>query len=176
MIFPYSAGMISHDEFIQAYDEYSDALFRYCYFRVYNRERALELSQDTFMKAWEYLSKTDKEIENLRAFLYKVAKNLIIDDARKKKLRPTSSLDDLQEQGFDPGSDPTGAMKTLIDNRDTLKALDQLEDKYRKVVQMRYMEDMSVQDIARILDDNENNISVKIHRGLKQLRNLIYHD
>jgi RNA polymerase sigma-70 factor, ECF subfamily len=165
--------MITSEEFAQAYDDYSDAIFRYCYFRVYNRERALELAQETFMKAWDNMTKTGKEIENLRAFLYKIAKNLIIDESRKKKKKPTSSLDDLQEQGFNPGTDPTGAMKDLIDNRDTLKALDQLEDKYREAVWMRYMEDMSVQDIAEALDDNVNNVSVKIHRGLKQLRNLI---
>jgi RNA polymerase sigma-70 factor (ECF subfamily) len=165
--------MHSQDDFIRAYDEYSDALFRYCYYRVYNRERALEIAQDTFMKAWEYVSKTDKEIENLRAFLYKIAKNLLIDESRKKKIRPTSSLDDLQEKGFDPGKDPTGAMKTLIDNRETLKAIEQLEPKYKEAVWLRYMDDMSVKDIAVVLEDNENNVSVKIHRGLKQLRNLI---
>lgn len=165
--------MISHDEFVRAYDEYSDALFRYCYFRVYNRERALELAQDTFMKAWESLRGADRDIDNLKAFLYKIAKNLIIDEFRKKKTRPTSSLDELQEAGFDPGEDPTGAMKALIDHRDTLKAMDHLEEKYREAVHMRYLDDLSVQEIARLLNDNENNVSVKIHRGLKQLRTLI---
>lgn len=160
------------DEFLKAYEAYSDAIFRYCYFRVYNRERARELSQETFMKAWEYLSRTGKKIDNLRAFLYKIATNLIIDDSRQKG-KKTVSLDVLHDEGFDPGEDPTGDLKNLIDNRETLKALEQLDDKYREAVQMRYLNDLSVKEIAHILNDNENNISVKIHRGLSQLRNIV---
>src|SRR3989338_4735544 len=94
------------DEFLQAYEAYNDAIFRYCYFRVYDRERARELSQETFMKAWEYLSRTGKKIENLRAFLYKIATNLIIDNSRQKG-KKTVSLDQLHEEGFDPGDDRT---------------------------------------------------------------------
>ena len=165
---------MSEDVFIQAYDDYSDALFRYCYFRVYDREKALELVQETFTKAWVYVKDNqDKEIENFRAFLYRVAKNLIIDNARRNKKRPTSSLDDLREAGFDPGTDPTGAMKNLLDNKSALTVIEQLPDKYREVVWLRYLEDMSVKEIALMLEDSENNVSVKIHRALSKLRQLI---
>lgn len=48
-------------QFINAYNEYSDEIFRYCFYRVYDREKARELSQETFMKVWKYLQ--DKDIE-----------------------------------------------------------------------------------------------------------------
>lgn len=160
------------DEFLQVYEANNDALFRYCYFRVYNRERARELTQETFMKAWEYLSRTGKKIDNLRAFLYKIATNLIIDESRQKS-KKTISLDVLHDEGFDPGSDHAEGWKSQIDNLAVLEAVEQLDEKYRTVVWMRYIQELSVKEIAQALADNENNVSVKIHRGLNQLRTLL---
>lgn len=154
-----------HDDFLRAYDEYADAIFRHCYFRVYDREKARELSQECFMKTWEYLAQ-GKEVKNLRAFLYRVANNLIIDSSRKKK---ESSLDAMMDAGFEPadGGDKTalaaeaGAMVAL---------LERLEEKYRDVVRMRYLDGLSPKEIAHALGETENAISVRIHRGLAQLR------
>lgn len=86
--------MDTEREFTQAYEEHADALFRHCYFRVSNRERALELTQEAFMKTWDSVAQ-GKEINNYRAFLFRVLNNLIIDEYRKKK---STSLDALLEQ------------------------------------------------------------------------------
>ena len=88
-----SDNILIEQKFLKAYDEYSDAIFRHCYFRVSDREKAKDLTQDTFTKTWEYVLKNG-EVTDLRAFLYKVANNLIIDTYRKKK---EDSLDDMME-------------------------------------------------------------------------------
>ena len=161
------------EDFLELYENNSDAIFRYCYFRVYDRERALELSQEAFTKAWDYLSRTGKEIENLRAFIYKIAKNLIIDESKKKIIKHTSSLEDLREKGFDPANTGGDATKAIIDNKEAIKAIDDLEDKYKEVIKLRYMEDLSVKEIAIVLEESENNVSVRIHRALSKLRTTI---
>lgn len=69
---------------IEAYDAYADAIFRHCYFRVFSRERAKELMQETFLRAWDQMVKGE-EIRHMRGFLYRVANNLIIDESRKKR-------------------------------------------------------------------------------------------
>src|SRR3989344_4729797 len=89
------------DRFVEGYNQWSDDLFRYAFFKVSNRELALDLIQDTFTKTWEYIY-SGKKIDNLRAFLYKTLKNLIIDSYRKKT---SESLDNLLEEGFDYGYD-----------------------------------------------------------------------
>ena len=71
-------------EFLAAYDEYSDALFRHCMIRVRDRDVAKDIVQETFSRTWLYLSE-GKKVEYIRAFLYRVANNLIVDGARKKK-------------------------------------------------------------------------------------------
>ena len=70
--------------FLEAYDTLSDAIFRQCYFRCFDRELARELTQECFMRTWEKLAE-GAEIKNIKAFLYRVAGNLVIDNARRKK-------------------------------------------------------------------------------------------
>ena len=155
------------EQFLKAYDDYADAIFRHCYFRVFSRERARELMQETFTRTWEYAIK-GKAIENIRAFLYRVANNLIIDESRKKK---EISLDALQEKGFSP-SQPQGykRIENVLEGKYAIEKLMMLDQKYRKAVLMRYVDDLMPKEIAEILGESENVISVRIHRGMEQLR------
>lgn len=153
------------NQFLRAYDEYAQAIFRHCYFRVFNRERAKELMQETFLRTWKYIGKGQK-IDNLKAFLYRTANNLIIDESRKKK---ESSLDKLEEEGFEPaleGSEP----QDFLELKRVLKALDKVDPKYRDVVSLRYLDDLSVKEIAQLINETENNVSVRLHRALQKLK------
>src|ERR1035437_6100763 len=105
--------------FIALYDSLSSAVFRHCFFRLSSRERALEISQEAFLKVWEYFDR-DTDIKNPTALVYRVVNNLIIDEYRRRK---TVSLDLMQERGFD------------IDDGDQEKIFDQMEiDKIRVAI------------------------------------------
>lgn len=157
------------EEFLASYDEYSHAIFRHCYFRVFERERAKDLMQEVFMRAWEYMAKGEKVL-NMRAFLYRIANNLIIDESRKKK---EASLDKLQEEGFDPGIDETDKMHTRIEHSRVVGHLQNLDDNYRGILVMRYMNGLSPSEIAEVTGESANTVSVRIYRGLKQLRTML---
>jgi RNA polymerase sigma-70 factor (ECF subfamily) len=83
--------------FFELYENEADAIFRFVFFKVNDREIALDITQESFVRTWEYLSK-GKMIANKRAFLYRVAGNRVIDHYRKHK---GLSLDALKESGFD---------------------------------------------------------------------------
>lgn len=161
-------------EFLSAYDEYSDAIFRHCYFRIYDRELAKDLVQDTFFKTWTYIEKGEV-IKNLRAFLYKVANNLIIDHSRTKK-HSTLSLDKLAEKGFVPQDNDHHSIEKKIATKEVIEKLDQLDRTYRIPMIMRYIDELSVKEIARALNLSENVVSVRIHRGLDKLKKLVQSD
>lgn len=150
------------------YDNLSDAIFRHCYFRVHDRDKAKELMQETFMKTWEYLNRGN-EIENLRAFIYRVANNLVIDSSRKKK---EGSLEKMQEDGFQPSGGGQEKIQNIVDAKLAVASLKRIDKKYQDVLLMRYVDDLGPKEISEILDETENNISVRIHRGLQQLRKL----
>ncbi len=156
---------MTEQEFLQAYDQFADAIFRHCFFRVSDRDLAKDMTQDTFIRTWQAIQK-GQQIQNIKAFLYKVAGNLVIDYYRKKK---ELSLDDLQEKGFDPVKESKQSVD-FIDLQLALTELQKLPEKYRQALSLRYVEEFSVAEIAEILGESENVVSVHIHRGIKELR------
>lgn len=159
-------------QFLAAYDEYADAIFRHCALRLGDREIGKELMQDTFLRAWESIEK-GTEVLQIRAFLYKIANNLIIDHARRKKLRYEESLETLhEEKGFDIPDREPGPARVMEGNL-ILSMLQRLEEPYRSAVIMRYVDDLPPQNMAELLNVSPNVISVRIHRGLKQLSTLL---
>jgi RNA polymerase sigma-70 factor, ECF subfamily len=156
-------------EFIEAYDQYADGLFRHCYFKVSNRELALDLVQETFTKAWNAISK-GQTVDNLKPFLYRIANNLIVDEYRKKK---SVSLDELRNEGFDVAGADGQSISTMAEVRIVLASIDKLEGKYREVIELRYVSDLSPREIADVLGETENAVSVRINRALKQMRTML---
>lgn len=170
MVYPsYITRPMSEKELIDAYDMYADAIFRHCFFRVFNREKAKDMAQDVFVKTWGYISRGG-EIKNIRAFLYKVATNLIIDESRKKR---ALSLDALMEEGFDFGADGREKAENIISAKEALTLVEKLDDNHREIVLMRYVEGLSPKEIAEILGETENMVSVRIHRGVKKIKELV---
>lgn len=162
--------------FLQAYDDYADAIFRHIALRLGDRERARELMQDTFMKAWEYIS-GGKTVENMRAFLYRVANNLIIDTARRRKLRTEQSLEQMHEdQGFDPPAEEDNSARTHIDSELVLPVLQSIDESLRTPLVMRYVDGLSPREIAELLGVSANVVSVRIHRGMEALRSRLPHE
>jgi len=163
---------LQQQKFLEAYDTFHNDIFRFCLVKVRNRDVALDVTQDTFTKTWEYLT-TGKQVDNMRAFLYQVARNNIIDWSRKKK---SESLESLLEAGIEFGSDE--AMHKSIDTFDAKHAaqlIDELPDTYRDIIYFRFIEDLSIQEISNITGEKENTISVRIHRGLKLLEEKFNH-
>lgn len=161
----------SEQWFLEAYEKYADAIFRHCALRLADREAGKELMQDTFIRAWESVGRGTK-IENCRAFLYKIANNLIIDVARRRKLRQQDSLETLHESGFDlPDKGPGPARRT--EAALALESMSKLEEPYRNVLVMRFIDGLPPSEIAEILGESQNVVSVRIHRGLKQLEDAV---
>lgn len=156
-----------HNQLEQAYDEYADALFRFCALKVRSREKAVDIVQDAFVKTLQYL-KGGNEIQNIKSFLYKTAHNLIIDHYRKKT---SESLDEMTDEGFDIASDGHEGLPLLsVDSEKALKAVHSLDDTYRDIMLMRFVDDLSPKEISELTGLSENVVSVRIFRGLDKLR------
>ncbi len=154
--------------FILAYDEHADALFRHCFYKVHDREKAKDILQEAFMKTWAYISK-GKEITNMRAFLYRTLNNLIVDEYRKKK---DFSLDALEEEGFEPKSYEESTIEERIDGEKALRLINKLPHPYRDAIFMRYVNNLEIKEIAEITGEEVNTVSVHLHRGMIKLREL----
>lgn len=164
------ASSKTEKQFIEAYDVLADKLYRHCYFRVFNPDLSKDLVQEAFIRTWNYLSQ-GKEIKSFKPFLYRVVDNLIVDNSRKRK---TVSLDLLKEKGVEPRlSFDEGRLQEIIDAKEAVRFVSELPEDYRQVIVMRYIDDLQVKEIAKISGETENAISVRLHRGLKKLNEIL---
>ncbi|OHD12200.1 MAG: hypothetical protein A2Z96_03570 [Spirochaetes bacterium GWB1_48_6] len=134
--------------------------------RVRNRDIALDITQEVFTRTWGYLTK-GKRIDAVKPFLYQVAHNTLITTMKK---RAPASLDELLEQGIEPVQKESMSTEVRLSFKEAVTQLEQLDEKYRDAVTLRYVEGFSVQEIASMKQESENTISVRIHRGLQQLK------
>lgn len=155
--------------FLKAYDKYADGIFRLCYFKTSDRELAKDLTQQTFMQTWSYL-KAGKEVRDFRPFLYRLANNLVIDWYRRRK---PESLDTLLESGWEPSDEAVDISQTADFNL-ALKLLTKLPADDQELIIWRYVEDLSPQQIAEIIKEKENTVSVRLHRALEKIKKIIH--
>ena len=165
-------------EFGEVFERHVDELFRHASMRLADRERALELTQEAFLRTWENLQKGG-EVREPRPFLYRTLRNLIIDEYRKHK---THSLEAMLEEHEGMSvedvmpADETNTLEAAMERHEgkrALAAMQQLPDPYREVLTLRYVEGLTPKEIARIVGESENVVSVRIHRGLKKLKTLL---
>lgn len=167
----------NHEErFLKAFEEYSDALFRHAFLRISDRERAVDVVHDTFTKVWTYV-RNGHEIDQFRPFLYKVLNNLIIDEYRKAKeasLDALMEIDGIDEGTFDELSENTvESLAATLDGKKAFEMLAEMPDTYKEVIILKFVDGLGPKEIAALLEESENVVSVRIHRGLKVLRQMI---
>ncbi len=156
------------DAFAKAHSEFHKGLHSYASFKVSSPSLSEDLVQDTFIKTWGYLVKGG-EITRMKAFLYHVLNGLIIDEYRKKK---ATSLDVLLEKGFEPASDTSKQLENLFDGEVAIVLIKKLPKTYQRVIHMRYVEDLSLEEMAEITGKTKNTMAVHAHRGMEKLREL----
>lgn len=163
-----------HNSFQDFYHEHADSLFRFCMTKVRDRHIAVDLVQESFINLWDYICKQGAlgAVSYPKALLYRIARNAIIDWSRKKK---AASLDMLVEAGID-FSHTTNLNEehmTQDDLQTLLHIIETLAEPYRDALIMRYIDGLSVSEIAEITGETTNLISVRIHRALEKLRSEI---
>ncbi len=164
------------DRYLKAFDEYADALFRHASFRLADRDRAIEIVHDTFTKVWGYV-RDGKEIDSYKSFLYKVLGNLIIDEYRRRKEISLDSV--IESEGVDEGSIAElreGGLEELTFSLDAKRAaalVSELPVVYREVITLRYIDGLGPKEIGDLIEESENVVSVRLHRGMNILRDLM---
>jgi RNA polymerase sigma-70 factor (ECF subfamily) len=166
---PRDSSKDKEQHFFDMVEAHQDAIFRFIYFRVTNRAVALDITQDTFTKTWLYLA-SGKKIEYDEAFLYRTARNAVIDYFKKSK---SASLDSLMEAGFDPGTNRTVDEVLREDDIDTVRnLLESLDEESKQIIFLRFTEEKPIEEIASLYGKTVNAMTVRIHRIVKKLRNL----
>lgn len=157
--------------FEELFDAHSDVIYRLCFFKTGDSDVAKDLTQDVFTKLYLYLQ-THKTPRNPKGFIYQMARNRIIDHYRK---HTTDSLDSLLENGQQFQEQELGASHIYVklEYKLALEALGKLEKTYQDVLYLQLVEGKSISEIADLVGISNSNVSVRLNRGKKQLRELL---
>lgn len=155
-----------HTELNDAHRDYNKGLNLHAFYKISNRAIGEDLVQDTFIKTWRYLVRGGK-IDVMKAFLYHILNNLIIDEYRKRK---TTSLDVLLGKGFEPNTGDSKRIFDVLDGKAIILLIEQLPKTYQKVMRMKYVQDLSLKEMSLLTGQSKNTIAVQVHRGLEKLK------
>lgn len=105
----------------------------------------------------------------MKAFLYHILNDLVIDQYRKHKI---ISLNVLLEKGFEPNGGNSDRLINIIDGKALFVLIACLPEKYQKIMNMRYIRLLSIKEISAITGQTKNAITVQAYRGLEKLKKL----
>lgn len=153
----------------ELYKQYYARIYRYCRLNLYNQHTADDVCQEVFIRAWKALPKfTLKDGGTFQAFLFRIARNLIIDLSRKKKEVSIESVGEIsKEENLIEGI-------TQKENIEKVRnALAKLGEVDRQIIILRYFEEMSHSEVAKIIKIKEGALRVRTIRLLKKLKEII---
>jgi RNA polymerase sigma-70 factor, ECF subfamily len=157
------------DAFGMLYDQYSVVIFRYVYSHLENRLDAEDLTEEIFLRAWRALPKYDERGLPFSAFLFRIARNSLIDYYRQSKV--VQSIDDIEIQSHEAG--PEEVVDTQIANDDLRQKIAELREDYRNVLIFRFLSGLSPEETAQVMQRSVGAVRVLQHRALSALRELM---
>ncbi|MCK5416491.1 RNA polymerase sigma factor [Candidatus Parcubacteria bacterium] len=165
------------DAFIKAYDLYIDDIYRFVFFKVGNSVEAEDITSQVFLKAWEYIQNNSlKDYKTLKALFYRIARNLIIDYYRKKSIRLEVSLENNSSEILglkDKNSDISEKLEIKFDYKKIEVGLLELKDEYREIIVLRYVNELTIKEIAKVLDKKTGNVRVLVYRAVNALKKVL---
>lgn len=140
---------------------YYAAILRYCRWHCTSQEKAEDMTQETFLRLFKGLERYRNQ-KNFKAYLYKIANHLCIDESRKPQFFPLEDEEMLQ-----------GECKEIhmIENKMEISSLlNMLSSEQREIVILRFGEQLSLSEIAKVMNCNMRTVQSRIRKALKIMR------
>ena len=140
-------------------EESYNKIYRYCYFKLYDKQLAQDITQETFLRF--YKQGLNLGSDKALPYLYTIAKNLCIDHFRK---RTVESLEEITEEVID---DPT---EDLISNLTLRMTISKLPGDERELIFLRYVNEISIATICKITGLSRFAVYRRLSKSLKWLK------
>ncbi len=158
--------------FAMLVDKYKDLVFTLAIRMLKNREEAEEVSQDTFVKIFKSLSKF-KGDSKLSTWVYKVAYNTCLDRIKKNNRRQSEiAIDSYTEHQIKTLDTALDALEEKEQQQTIQDCLQELASKDSFLLTLFYFEELSLEEISKIVDMAPNTVKVNIHRARKRLASI----
>jgi RNA polymerase sigma-70 factor (ECF subfamily) len=159
------------DAFGQLYGHYHPAIYRFVAAKVSFRHEAEDITHEVFLKAWKSLPSYKEKGFPFSSWLYRIARNRVIDHYRTKK--NDSDIENVSDEFVKIVDDIEESIDHLIDFERVREKLSQLSSDQQDVLILKFVEDMEIAEIASILKKKEGAIRIIQHRALNKLKQLL---
>jgi RNA polymerase sigma-70 factor (ECF subfamily) len=167
------AGSGEAEAFGVLYDRYVDAVYRYVFYRVRNEAEAEDVTSEVFMRALRAIPKYEPR-QAFLAWLYRIARNAVIDRSRRLGARQQVSFEDaLAHPNADQVVNPDSALLAGSDASVVRAAMRQLTPLQQEILVLRYVEGLDTKAISRLVGKRDGTIRGIEFRALSALRTLI---
>jgi RNA polymerase sigma-70 factor, ECF subfamily len=158
--------------FEQLYEHYAPGVFRFLFSHLDNRLDAEDLTEEVFLRVWRSLGGFRQQGVPFSSFVLRVARNALIDHYRRSRRRPPEQeiVDELID---DAQHDPAQTLHARLEHKEVRQMLEQLHEDYRRVLDLRFLADLSPDETAQVMGKSPGAIRVLQHRALAALRQLM---
>lgn len=153
-------------EFGTIYDTYVKRIHDFIYFKTYHKETAEDLTSKTFMKALESIKNYDAKIGSFSSWLYRIARNTVIDHYRKDK--NTTNIEDVWD--LSSGQDIKSDIEYKEDLAKVKIHLAKLSPENRDIVILRVWQEMSYAEIAEVVGKSEDSCKMMFSRTIAKFK------
>lgn len=162
------------DKFEEIYNHYRYTMLYVSKSIVKDHSLAEDVVHDTFLKIIEILDKIDDvSCSKTKSFIVIIVRNKSIDYLRKMKQENSTNLDDVEFTLRDDDSIPLDKIINEEGYNKLLEYIDELDEKYRAAIELKYIHGYSEREISKMLDITEKNANIRIYRARKMLINRI---
>ena len=164
------------DAFGRLYDQYSDTVYRYIYYRVGGKATAEDLTSETFLRALRRISTFTWQGRDFGAWLVTIARNLVADHFKSGRYRlevTTGDVLDADREDRGPEGSPEAAVVDHITNVALLTAVKQLNPEQQECIVLRFLQGFSVAETAQTMNKNEGAIKALQYRAVRALARLL---
>ena len=163
----------SKQEIIDIYEQHSPGIYRYAYRLLGDQKVAEDCVSETFSRLLDVVRRGGGPTDNVRAYLYRVAHNWITDYYRRKPL-PELPLD--IKEHVEPGSDPENLVTDAMERDRVRTAILRLPPEQQQIIQLRFLENWSHDEVARLLEKTTDATRSMQYRALASLRRMLVDD
>ena len=162
------AAQADRAAFATLYRRYLDRVYGYAFYQLGDHHDAEDVTERTFLAALRALPDFRDQGSTFRAWLFRIAHNTIANAHRSRARRRTEPLpDDFQRAA--PDADPAGQVALADELREIRQVVAQMPDDRRQVILLRFVDDLSTNEIAQVLDRSPGAVRVLLHRSLRDL-------
>lgn len=160
------------EPFGRLYDHYLAQIYRFILVKVNNKAEAEDLTHEVFLSAWQNLKSYKFQGFPFSSWLYQISRNKVIDHYRTKK--PQTSFEDLEEGVLKVVGVVENRLDIAFDLERVKSAIQQLTPEQQDVIMLKFVEDLSNEEIAGALQKSEGAIRLLQHRAITNLKGLLW--